>query len=114
VIEKPYLDNWRHRVGREDADNVLRNAAEFGTKLHGAAQKVAWREPVEAEIEPYAAAVRAFLDKHVLEVAVRVKKNRPGEFYVRQFEDHREDVQAFLGLLEFWLWRHRAAVRRAS
>jgi hypothetical protein len=43
VIEKPYLDNWRHRVGREDADRVLRNAAEFGTKLHGAAQKVAWR-----------------------------------------------------------------------
>ena len=68
MIEKPYLDNWRHRVGREDADKVLRNAAEFGTKLHGAAQKVAWREPVEAEIEPYAAAVRAFLDKHVLEV----------------------------------------------
>jgi hypothetical protein len=133
---------------------VLRNAAEFGTKLHGAAQKVAWREPVEAEIEPYAAAVRAFLDKHVLEVlgtevelvnpdlrfggtldlycqlkdgtyavvdykttaqlAVRVKKNRPGEFSVRQFEDHQEDVQAFLGLLEFWLWRHRVAVGRAS
>ena len=43
MIEKPYLDNWRHRVGREDADKVLRNAAEFGTKLHGAAQKVAWR-----------------------------------------------------------------------
>jgi predicted RecB family nuclease len=176
VIEKPYLDNWRHRIGREDADKVLRNAAEFGTKLHGAAR----RESVEAEIEPYAAAVRTFLDKHVLEVlgtevelvnpdlrfggtldlycqlkdgtyavvdykttaqltrehglqlaayallcrkhdlrvnrrlAVRIKKNRPGEFYVRQFEDHREDVQAFLGLLEFWLWRHRAAVRRAS
>src|SRR5688500_18072582 len=68
VIQKPYLDNWRHRVGREDADKVLRSAAEFGTKLHGAAQKVAWREPVEAEIEPYAAAVRAFLDKHVLEI----------------------------------------------
>ena len=68
MIEKPYLDNWRHRVGREDADKVLRSAAEFGTKVHGAAQKVAWREPVEAEIEPYAAAVRAFLDKHVLEV----------------------------------------------
>jgi len=180
VIEKPYLDNWRHRVGREDADKVLRSAAEFGTKLHGAAQKVAWREPVQAEIEPYAAAVRAFLDKHVLEVlgtelelvnpnlrfggtldlycqlkdgtyavvdykttaqltrehglqlaayallcrkhglrvnrrlAVRVKKNRPGEFSVRQFEDHQVDVQAFLGLLEFWLWRHRAAVGRAS
>jgi hypothetical protein len=45
---------------------------------------------------------------------VRVKKNRPGEFYVRQFEDHQEDVQAYLGLLEFWLWRHRAAVGRAS
>ena len=40
VIEKPYLDNWRHQVGRGDADRVLRNAAEFGTKLHGAAQKV--------------------------------------------------------------------------
>ena len=180
MIEKPYLDNWRYRVGREDADKVLQKAAEFGTKLHGAAQKVAWREPVEAEIEPYAAAVRAFLDQHVLEVlgtevelvnpnlrfggtldlycqlkdgtyavvdykttaqltrehglqlaayallcrkhglrvnrrlAVRVKKNRPGEFSVRQFEDHQEDVQAFLGLLEFWLWRHRATVRRAS
>jgi predicted RecB family nuclease len=115
---------------------------------------------VEAEIEPYAAAVRAFLDKHVLEVlgtelelvnpdlrfggtvdlycqlkdgtyavvdykttaqltrehglqlapyallcrkhglrvnrrlAVRVKKNRPGEYSVRQFEDHQEDAQA--------------------
>jgi hypothetical protein len=45
---------------------------------------------------------------------VRVKKNRPGEFSVRQFEYHQEDVQAFLGLLEFWLWRHQAAVGRAS
>jgi predicted RecB family nuclease len=56
--------------------------------------------------------------KHGLRVnrrlAVRIKKNRPGEFYVRQFEDHQEDVEAFLGLLEFWLWRHREAVRRAS
>lgn len=70
IMEKSYLDAWKKKVGREEADKVLKNASVFGTRLHAAAQQVAWGEDetVEPEIKPYAAAVRDFLDKHVSEI----------------------------------------------
>lgn len=44
--------------------------------------------------------------------AVRIKKDRPGEFYVRRYDDHEGDVEAFLALLRFWWWRHRASITK--
>lgn len=69
VIEKSYLDAWRHKVGRQEADRVMRNAAAFGTRVHSVAEHVArggWQ--VNGELEPYALAIREFLDTYVDEV----------------------------------------------
>lgn len=70
VTEKRYLDSWRHKVGRAEADAVTQRAAVFGTALHVVAQRIAKGEPVkvDAEMEPFADAVRLFLDAHVKEV----------------------------------------------
>lgn len=180
VIEKPHLENWRRRVGREDAEKVARNAAVFGTHVHEQAQKVAWGDETDQAFAPYVEAIRAFFDKYVDEVlgtevelvapyvgdnpgfggtldlycrlksgdfavvdfktssqltrehglqtaayaylakkqgwavdrrlVVRIKKDKPGEYYVREFKDHVGDVRAFLGLLIYWWWAHRNSV----
>lgn len=70
LIEKSYLDRWRSRVGREESDRVLKNAQAFGTRLHVAAQQIAWGESaaVEPEIRPYGAAIQDFLNCHVREI----------------------------------------------
>lgn len=186
VIEKPYIENWRRRVGREDADKVLLEASVFGTRLHAAAVVVAKGHhdgfcttyEVDPELVPWVEAVQRFLDQHVSEVlgtevelvsptlkfggtvdlycrlkdgtyavvdykttaqltrehglqlaaygllcrkndlkvnkrfAVRIKKDRPGEFYVRRYKDDADDVEAFLALLSFWWWRHRASIAK--
>ncbi len=178
IVEKPHVDNWRRRVGHKEADRVMESAKVFGTRLHSAAQLVAWGEEVEDDMRPYADAVRSFLDGHVLEVlgtevelvsprlqfggtldlwcqlkdgsyavvdykttsgltrehglqtaayallcrehgmrvnkrlVVRIKKEKPGDFYCRVFDDHAGDVEAFVSLLRFWWWRHRAVIER--
>lgn len=69
VLEKPYYDRWRHRVGRKEADRVMQEAQVFGTRLHAAARAVATgADAVEPEMKPYAAAVEEFLERHVGEV----------------------------------------------
>jgi hypothetical protein len=39
-------------------------------------------------------------------LGVRIKRDKPGEFYVRHYDNDEQDVRAFLGLLDFWFWRH--------
>ena len=39
-------------------------------------------------------------------LGVRIKKDKPGEYYTRQYSSHEQDVRAFLGLLDYWWWRH--------
>lgn len=70
VTEKRYLDSWRHKVGRAEADTVTQRAAVFGTALHVAAQRIAkgGHVKVDAEMEPFAKAVQLFLAAHVKEV----------------------------------------------
>ncbi len=70
VTEKRYLDAWRHKVGRAEADNVTQRAAVFGTAVHVVARNIAEGKTVEVvpEMEPFADAVRLFLDAHVDEV----------------------------------------------
>lgn len=69
VLEKPYYDQWRARVGHKEADKVTKAAQTFGTKLHAAANLVAQDldAAVEREMRPYAAAVRSWFDGFVLE-----------------------------------------------
>ena len=170
VIEKRHLDSWRHRVGHKEADRVTQNAKVLGTKVHSAAQMVAWGQDkkVPKEIKPYAEAVRSFLDRHVMEVlgtevelmsqkhrfggtldlwcqlrdgsyavvdyktsssltrdhnwqtagyalllrengyrvnkrvVVRLKKDKPGEWYARFCKDHLNDTQGFLACVNLW------------
>lgn len=70
MAEKRYLDAWRSKVGRAEADAVTQRATVFGTALHVIAQRIAMGEAVrvEPEMEPFAKAVRLFLDAHVKEV----------------------------------------------
>lgn len=70
VLEKPYYDRWRSRVGHREADKIASEAQAFGSRLHSAAQKVAWGldAAVERDMRPYAAAVRSWLDGFVLDV----------------------------------------------
>lgn len=68
VVEKSYLDNWRRKVGAQEADILLRNASAFGTRVHTTAQQVALGEETEPDMELYALAVRSFLLEHVDEV----------------------------------------------
>jgi len=40
-------------------------------------------------------------------LGVRIKRDKPGQFYVRHYTDHEQDVRAFVGLLNYWWWRHK-------
>lgn len=170
ILEKDYLNNWRNKVGAQEADRVLRNAAAFGTRIHTIAQQIALGQykPGNSDVAPYAAAVREFLDTHVAQVLetemtlvsprlryggtldlycqlkdnsravvdwktsrqltrehnaqsaayalllrehgyqvnkrliVRIKKNDPGEYYVRTCKEHQADVELFLACKELW------------
>lgn len=178
-VEKRYLEAWRHRVGTKVADAQVRDAQAFGTKLHSAAQRVAWGEfdKVDEDMKPYAEAVRQWIRENVADVmgtemdfasveqrfggtldlycrlkdgsmavvdwktsaslnremglqlaayallcrehgltinkrlVVRIKKEAPGKFYARHYEDHARDVQGFRGLLDYWWWAHDKAMR---
>lgn len=183
VVEKPHIDAWRRRAGKEQAERVLRNATVFGTRLHAAAHLIALnRDPeVEADLRPYARAVRRFFSSNVAEVlacefeivsreekqgfggtldlycrladgayaivdfkttsqltrehglqlagyallarehgfrvnrriAVRIKKEKPGAYYIRRYNEHAADVEAFRACKVLWWWRHKAARRAA-
>src|SRR5215212_4760687 len=70
VVEAPYIEAWRRRVGREEADRVVESATLFGKRMHVAAEQVAWGrfDEVAPDLRPYARVVRKFLDRHVTEV----------------------------------------------
>ena len=70
ITQAPYIENWRRRVGWEDADRALESATLFGKRLHVAAEHVAWGryDEVDRDLRPYARAVRRFLDEHVEDV----------------------------------------------
>jgi ATP-dependent exoDNAse (exonuclease V) beta subunit len=174
VIEKPYLEAWRRRVGAGEADRVLRNAQVFGTTVHKIAHAIADAEPVNVspQLQPFADAIEGFLEQHVDEVihaerelvsekhrfggtldlyarmkdgshavidwktnkggltrehglqtagyallaqaqelpvnrrlVVRLKQEKPGHFYAREYKDHLDDTATFLALVQIWHWR---------
>lgn len=39
--------------------------------------------------------------------AVRIKKEKPGAYHVRRYDDHALDVGAFRALTIIWWWRHK-------
>lgn len=67
VLEKRHLETWRARVGRKEADRVTGEAKLLGTRVHTMAERLAWDRlyQPEAELEPFADAVRSFLNAHV-------------------------------------------------
>jgi hypothetical protein len=175
LFEQSYLDAWKHRVGEQEVERVLRNAQVFGTRLHTAAELCAYGkfDQVDKDIKPYAAAVRDFLEKHVdtilgtevelvspknlrfggtldlycllktgglavvdyktskqltrehglqtaayamlcrergweveTRLVVRIKKDKPGEYYIRHFTDHERDEEAFTAMATVWWWKY--------
>jgi hypothetical protein len=40
-------------------------------------------------------------------LVVRIKKEKPGLFFVRDFPDHKEDELTFRALVVYWHWAHK-------
>lgn len=76
VLEKRHLETWRARVGRQEADRVSQAATSLGTQVHSVAQQVAqqvtWGRDYKFTwtMEPFAGAIRDFLNAHVKEVII--------------------------------------------
>lgn len=47
-------------------------------------------------------------------LVVRIKKEKPGAFYVRTYADHAGDVEAFLALKTYWAWANKRKLERAA
>lgn len=47
-------------------------------------------------------------------LVVRIKKDKPGEYFMREYKEHEEDVKAFLGLVAFWYWKNKKWVGENS
>lgn len=45
---------------------------------------------------------------------VRIKKEKPGAYYCREYKEHALDVQGFLGCLNMWWWEHGPRLREKS
>lgn len=67
VLEKRHLETWRARVGRKEADRVSGEAKVIGTRVHSMAERLAWDRKYQppTDLEPFAVAVRSFLNAHV-------------------------------------------------
>lgn len=61
---------WKNRVGEAEANRVMQEAQVHGTKIHTLAERLAHdREAkVQRGMEPFADAIREFLDTHVRQV----------------------------------------------
>lgn len=186
VADRRDFQSWRNRVGKQEAERVTETAKVLGTKVHTVAQDVAkaysrqTQVYVLEEMQPYADAVRAFLEEYVDEVlgtelsfasdrmrfggtldlycrlkdgslavcdykttasltrdhgmqlcayglllrehgyevnkrfGVRLNKKEPGKWSVRQFENHREDYEGWMGAVALWHWQHRNALKKAE
>lgn len=70
VTEGNWMNAWLQKVGRREVDRVMGEAAALGTRIHAVAERLAWDRgaEVEPEMEPYASAIREFLDTHVRRV----------------------------------------------
>jgi hypothetical protein len=63
VLNKPFLAQWRGRVGNVEADRIARESSAFGTRLHEALQAFAtnptaggWAANLAPDLEPHAEA----------------------------------------------------------
>ncbi len=185
ILEKRYLEAWRHRVGRKEADRVMVTATVLGTQVHSLANKLIWEKRAGATKVPesmklYALALRSFFAGHVAEpiktelslvserervggtldlyarmqdgsyaicdyktsaqlsrehglqtalyalllreygynvqkrLVVRIKKDRPGEFYVREYNDHAGDVKAARACVDLWHWQNASKLKKVA
>jgi predicted RecB family nuclease len=70
VIRNQGLDDWKRKVGFEEADRVSEESSALGTRVHAACEAINRGRPYELtdEIEPFAAAWTAWKDRHVEEI----------------------------------------------
>ncbi len=70
VEDKVWMNAWLARAGRREVNRVVGEAAILGTKIHKTAAAVALNRKVkvDAEMRPYARAIKEFLDTHVRRV----------------------------------------------
>lgn len=71
VTEGNWINAYIARVGRREADRVLREAAVLGTKVHALAERLAHNpeyQPPEESMRGFAKAIREFLKVHVRRV----------------------------------------------
>ena len=70
VEDKVWMNTWLAKAGRKEVTRVVREAGVLGTKIHKVAAAVALERKVrvDAQMRPYARAVREFMDMHVRRV----------------------------------------------
>lgn len=47
-------------------------------------------------------------------IAVRLRKDQPGRYSVREYKNHREDLAGWNGALELWYWQRARALEKAE
>lgn len=70
VTEGNWINSYIARVGRREADRVMREAAVLGTKVHALAERLAHAPTYEPDesLQGFAKAIREFLKIHVRQV----------------------------------------------
>lgn len=66
-----------------------------------------WLYP-EYALQTAAYCILLYLNEYPIEKrwAVHLKKDAPGEYEIKQYEDDWEDIRAFLAALEVWYWKY--------
>lgn len=83
--DKTWMNKVLQSKGRKELDRLCGDAAVLGTRIHALADRLAWDREYEPDpdLEPYAGALREFLDTHVrrviaTELSLVSKKERVG------------------------------------
>lgn len=47
-------------------------------------------------------------------IGVRIRKDKPGKWALREFKNHREDYEGFLGALNLWKWQNARKMEKLA
>lgn len=187
VVDRRDFHSWRMRVGKQEADRVIDEAKVLGTKVHTTAQAEAGAFMRGShvyhleEMQPYANAVREFLEEWVDGVleselslssdrlrfggtldayvrlkdgslavcdyktssggitrdhgmqlcayalllrehgyavnrrfGIRLRKDKPGKWSVREFKNHREDYEGWMSAVGVWHWQQARQIEKLA
>lgn len=79
VINKPGLNEWKQRVGADEAQRISRQATDLGTLVHAGCEAMGWRlregvspqapiDEADERVRPFLEAYRRYLDQKVRRV----------------------------------------------